>query len=126
MTWQEGWVVKIKRTYRLYVEEKLIVRKRKRRRRLCAQMQRCSRFQFGRTRPGQGTSCTMLWRPGRKPRTLSIEDAYTARCYLGFLFAKMPPVPVLPPVTDLCIAPFAALPAKLPTSGIKLGFAVVP
>jgi hypothetical protein len=46
--------------------------------------------------------------------------------YLGFLFGKMPPAAVLSPVTDLCIAPFAALPAKLPTSGVKLGFAVVP
>jgi putative transposase len=34
---REGWVVNIKRTYRIYVEEKLIVRRRNRRRRLCAQ-----------------------------------------------------------------------------------------
>lgn len=34
---REGWQVNSKRVYRIYVEEKLVVRKRKRRRRICAQ-----------------------------------------------------------------------------------------
>jgi hypothetical protein len=46
-----------------------------------------------------------------------------AQRYLGFFFARMPPVF---PETDFCSAPFAALPATLPTSGTKVGFAVVP
>lgn len=33
---REGRVVNSKRVYRIYVEEKLVVRKRKRRRRICA------------------------------------------------------------------------------------------
>ena len=49
--------------------------------------------------------------------------------YLGFLFGNMPPTPAFSPVfpeTAPCIAPFAALLAKLPASGTKLGFDVVP
>ena len=34
---REGWAVNSKRVYRIYVEEKLMVRRRKRRRRICAQ-----------------------------------------------------------------------------------------
>ena len=33
---REGWAVNSKRVYRIYVEEKLLVRRRKRRRRICA------------------------------------------------------------------------------------------
>ena len=33
---REGWTVNSKRVYRIYVEEKLMVRRRKRRRRICA------------------------------------------------------------------------------------------
>ena len=46
-----------------------------------------------------------------------------AQRYLGFFFPRMPPVF---PETDFCTAPFATLPATLPTSGTKVGFAVVP
>ena len=33
---REGWQVNIKRVYRIYVEEKLVVQRRRRRRRVCA------------------------------------------------------------------------------------------
>jgi putative transposase len=33
---REGWMVNSKRVYRIYVEEKLMVRRRQRRRRICA------------------------------------------------------------------------------------------
>jgi putative transposase len=74
---REGWTVNSKRVYRIYVEEKLRVRKRKRRRRLGAQ---------ARVLLSAPTSRNQTWTmdflhdalaTGRKVRTLSIEDAYT-------------------------------------------------
>jgi putative transposase len=74
---REGWVVNSKRVYRIYVEEKLVVRKRKRRRRICAQ---------ARVLLAPATRINETWTmdflhdalaTGRKVRTLSIEDAYT-------------------------------------------------
>lgn len=77
----------------------------------------------------EGCSLFMGGEASEDERTDEAEDIFPPTTYLGFLFGKMPPIPVLSPTfseTDLCIAPFAALPAKLPTSGIKLGFDVVP
>jgi putative transposase len=74
---REGWKVNSKRVYRIYVEEKLIVRRRQRRRRICAQ---------ARTWLAAPTRANETWAmdflhdalaSGRKFRTLSIEDAYT-------------------------------------------------
>lgn len=74
---REGWEVNVKRTYRVYVEEKLMVRRSKRRRRVCAQ---------ARTPLVKPTKSNQTWTmdflhdalaTGRKLRTLSIEDAYT-------------------------------------------------
>lgn len=74
---REGWEVNVKRTYRIYVEEKLMVRRRKRRRRVSAQ----ARVPLVRpTRPNQTWTMDFLHdalATGRKLRTLSIEDAYT-------------------------------------------------
>ena len=73
---REGWMVNSKRVYRIYVEEKLVVRKRKRRRRICAQ---------ARVLLAPATRINETWTmdflhdalaTGRKVRTLSIEDAY--------------------------------------------------
>jgi putative transposase len=74
---REGWRVNSKRVYRIYVEEKLIVRRRKRRQRICAQ---------ARVLLSAPSRLNETWTmdflldalaSGRKLRTLSIEDAYT-------------------------------------------------
>jgi putative transposase len=72
---REGWKVNSKRVYRIYVEEKLVVRRR--RRRICAQ----ARVLLSPpTRPNQTWTMDFLHdalASGRKLRTLSIEDEYT-------------------------------------------------
>ena len=74
---REGWKVNSKRVYRIYVEEKLVVRRRQRRRRICAQ----ARVLLSPpTRPNETWTMDFLHdalASGRKLRTLSIEDAYT-------------------------------------------------
>jgi putative transposase len=74
---REGWTVNSKRVYRIYVEEKLMVRKRKRRRRLGAQ----ARVLLAPpTRKNETWSMDFLQdalATGRKVRTLAIEDAYS-------------------------------------------------
>jgi putative transposase len=74
---REGWPVNSKRVYRSYAEEKLVVCKRKRRRRICAQ---------ARVLPAAPAKKNETWTmdflqdalaTGRKVRMLSIEDAYT-------------------------------------------------
>jgi len=56
---REGWVVNSKRVYRIYLEEKLVVRRRKRRRRICAHAYRWPR-QRAATRPGRWIFYRML------------------------------------------------------------------
>lgn len=74
---REGWKVNSKRVYRIYVEEKLMVRRSRRRRRICAQ----ARVPLSPpTRPNQTWTMDFLHdalASRRKLRTLSIEDAYT-------------------------------------------------
>ena len=74
---REGWQVNVKRVYRIYVEEQLIVRKRLKRRRAGAQ---------ARVPVATPVSANQVWTMdflhdalawGRKLRTLSIEDAFT-------------------------------------------------
>ena len=74
---REGWAVNLKRVYRIYVEEKLIVRRKRRRHRICAQ----ARVPLAKP-VRQDETWTMDFlhdalATGRKLRTLSIEDAYT-------------------------------------------------
>jgi putative transposase len=74
---REGWKVNGKRVYRIYMEEKLTVRRRRRRRRLCAQARVLLAAPI---RPKQTWTMDFLHdalASGRKLRTLSIEDAYT-------------------------------------------------
>jgi putative transposase len=74
---REGWTVNSKRVYRLYVEEKLTVRRRKRRRRICA---RARVLLAAPARKNETWTMGFLQdalASGRKVRTLSIEDAYT-------------------------------------------------
>jgi putative transposase len=74
---REGWIVNIKRTYRIYVEAKLIVRRRKRRLRICAQARV---LLAAPSRVDETWTMDFLHdalATGRKLRTLSIEDAYT-------------------------------------------------
>jgi putative transposase len=74
---REGWQVNHKRVYRIYVEEKLVVRRRKRRRRMGAQARV---LLTAPTRQNQTWTMDFLQDAlagGRKVRTLSIEDAYT-------------------------------------------------
>jgi putative transposase len=74
---REGWAVNSKRVYRLYLEEKLVVRKRKRRRRIFAQARVLLAAPVK-----KNETWTMDFRQDalaneRKVGTLSIEDAYT-------------------------------------------------
>jgi putative transposase len=74
---REGWTVNSKRVYRIYVEEKLMVRRRKRRRRICA---RARVLLAAPMRANETWTMDFLQdalASGRKVRTLSIEDAYT-------------------------------------------------
>lgn len=69
---REGWVVNSKRVYRIYVEEKLVVRRRKRRRRIRAQARVLLPRQRAATRLGRWIFCKMLWlRAGRYGRCRS-------------------------------------------------------
>ena len=74
---REGWAVNSKRVYRIYLEEKLAVRRRKRRRRICA---RARALLAAPVRTNETWTMDFLQDAlanGRKVRTLSIEDAYT-------------------------------------------------
>ncbi len=74
---REGWTVNSKRVYRFYVEEKLVVRKRKRRRRICAQARVLLAAPARKNETWTRDFLQDSLANGRKVRTLSIEDAYT-------------------------------------------------
>jgi putative transposase len=72
----QGWQVNSKRVYRIYVEEKLVVRRGRRRRRICAQARV---LLAAPSRVNETWTMDFLHdalASGRKLRTLSIEDAY--------------------------------------------------
>jgi putative transposase len=72
---REGWMVNSKRVYRINVEEKLMVRRRQRRRRICAQARVAADHAKSSERNLDDVHDALA--TGRKLRTLSIEDAYT-------------------------------------------------
>ena len=74
---REGWAVNSKRVYRIYVEEKLVVRKRKRRRRICAQARVLLAAPVKKNETWTMDFLQDALSSGRKVRILSIEDAYT-------------------------------------------------
>ena len=74
---REGWLVNIKRVYRIYVEEKLVVRKRKRRRRICAEARVLLAAPVKKNETWTMDFLQDALANGRKLRTLTIEDAYT-------------------------------------------------
>ena len=74
---REGWVVNSKRVYRIYVEEQLIVRRRKRGRRICAQARVLLAAPARKNETWTMDFLQDALATGRKVRTLSIEDAYT-------------------------------------------------
>jgi putative transposase len=74
---REGWTVNRKRVYRIYVEEKLMVRRRKRRRRICAQARVLLAAPMRANETWTMDFLQDALASGRKVRTLSIEDAYT-------------------------------------------------
>jgi len=74
---REDWAVNSKRVYRIYVEEKLVVRKRKRRRRICAQARVLLAAPVKKNETWTMDFLQDALSSGRKVRTLSIEDAYT-------------------------------------------------
>lgn len=74
---REGWTVNSKRVYRIYVEEKLIVHRRKRRRRICAQARVLLAAPQHKNETWTMDFLQDALANGRKVRTLSIEDAYT-------------------------------------------------
>ena len=69
-------MVNITRTHRIYVEEKLIVRRRKFRRRLCTQTRALLAAPVGKNETWTMDFLHDALATGRKLRTLSIEDAY--------------------------------------------------
>jgi putative transposase len=73
---REGWTVNSKRVYRIYVEEKLMVRRRKRRRRICAQARVLLAAPMRANETWTMDFLQDALASGRKVRTLSIEDAY--------------------------------------------------
>jgi putative transposase len=74
---REGWTVNSKRVYRIYVEERLMVRRRKRRRRICAQARVLLAVPIRANETWTMDFLHDALASGRKVRTLSIEDAYT-------------------------------------------------
>ena len=74
---REGWTVNSKRVYRIYVEEKLMVRRRKRRRRICAQARVLLAAPIRANETWTMDFLQDALASGRKVRTLAIEDAYT-------------------------------------------------
>jgi putative transposase len=74
---REGWQVNSKRVYRIYVEEKLLVRKRKRRRRICAQARVLLAAPARKNETWTMDFLQDALATGRKVRTLAVEDAYT-------------------------------------------------
>jgi hypothetical protein len=74
---REGWTVNRQRVYRIYVEEKLMVRRRKRRRRICAQAWVLLAAPMRANETWTMDFLQDALASGRKVRTLSIEDAYT-------------------------------------------------
>jgi putative transposase len=74
---REGWQVNHKRVYRIYAAEKLAVRRRKRRRRVCAQARVLLAAPAKRNEAWTMDFLLDALASGRKVRTLSIEDAYT-------------------------------------------------
>ncbi|MGC2617361.1 MAG: IS3 family transposase, partial [Terracidiphilus sp.] len=74
---REGWTVNSKRVYRIYVEEKLMVRRRKRRRRICAKARVLLAAPIRKNETWTMDFLQDALASGRKLRTLSIEDAYT-------------------------------------------------
>jgi putative transposase len=74
---REGWTVNSKRVYRIYVEEKLMVRRRQRRRRICAQARVLLAAPMRANETWTMDFLQDALASGRKVRTLSIEDAYT-------------------------------------------------
>ena len=74
---REGWQVNSKRVYRIYVEEKLVVRKRKRRRRICAQARVLLAAPARKNETWTMDFLQDALATGRKVRTLAVEDAYT-------------------------------------------------
>lgn len=74
---REGWLVNSKRVYRIYVEEKLIIRKRKRRRRICTQARVLLAAPAKRNETWTMDFLQDALATGRKVRTLAVEDAFT-------------------------------------------------
>ena len=74
---REGWAVNSKRVYRIYTEEKLMVRRRKRRRRICAKARVLLAAPVSKNETWTMDFLQDALASGRKVRTLSIEDAYT-------------------------------------------------
>jgi putative transposase len=74
---REGWTVNSKRVYRIYAEEKLMVRRRKRRRRICAKARVLLAAPVRKNETWTMDFLQEVLASGRKVRTLSIEDAYT-------------------------------------------------
>lgn len=74
---REGWVPNSKREHRIYVEKKLVVRKRKHRRRVCAKARVLLAAPIGKNETWTMDFLQGALATDRKVWTLSIEDAYT-------------------------------------------------
>jgi putative transposase len=92
---REGWTVNRKRVYRIYVEEKLMVRRRKRRRRICAQARVLLAAPMQANETWTMDFLQDALASGRKLRTLSIEDAYTREMLAIEVDTSLPSLRVL-------------------------------
>jgi putative transposase len=92
---REGWVVNIKRVYRIYVEQKLIVRRKRLRRRICAQARVLLAAPVRRNEIWTMDFLHDALATGRKLRTLSIEDAYTREMLVIEVDTSLPSLRVI-------------------------------
>jgi putative transposase len=92
---REGWLVNHKRVYRIYVEEKLVVRRGKRRRRISAQARVPLAAPARRNQIWTMDFLQDALAGGRKVRTLSIEDAYTRELLVVEVDTSLPALRVV-------------------------------
>jgi putative transposase len=88
-------MVNSKRVYRIYVEEKLMVRRRKRRRRICAQARVLLAAPHWANETWTMDFLQDALASGRKVRTLSIEDAHTREMLAIEVHTSLPSLRVI-------------------------------
>jgi hypothetical protein len=78
---REGWMVNRKQVYRIYVEEKLIVHRRKRRRRICAQARVLLAAPVGKNETWTMDFFRMRWPPAASCAPCRSKTHTPGRCW---------------------------------------------